>query len=80
MKEERESDSEDLGEGSSSVSPGGERKQRTGREGRMVLSAGGIGGLVINRLNDRNYKTWAVKAEMLLRREGLWSFVTNPPA
>ena len=84
MKEESKSDSgsevEDLGEDSSSVSPGGEMKQRTGREVRMVLSAGGIGRLVTNRLNDRNYKIWAVKAEMLLRREGLWSFVSNPPA
>ena len=77
---ERESDLEDLEEGSSSVSPGGERKQRTGKADRMALNAGGIGGLILTRLNDRNYKTWAVKAEMLLRREGLWLFVNNPPA
>ena len=84
MKEESKSDSgsevEDLGEDSSSVSPGGERKQRTAREGRMAYSTGGVGGLAINRLNGKNYRTWAVKAEMLLRRESLWSYVSRPPA
>ena len=81
MKVERESDLEDLEEVSSSVvSPGGDRKQRTERADRMAFNAGGMGGFPLTRLNDSNYKTWAVKDEMLLRREGIWQFVNNNPA
>ena len=81
MKEGSESDLEDLEEGSLSVvSPGGDRKQRTERADRMVFNAAGMGGFPLTRMNDSNYKTWAVKAEVLLRRERIWQFVNNPPA
>ncbi|KAG8147581.1 hypothetical protein E2320_000220, partial [Naja naja] len=38
------------------------------------------GGLLVSRLNETNYLSWNVKMEMYLRREELWTIVTNPLA
>lgn len=30
------------------------------------------------KLNEDNYHLWKFKLELILRKEGLWEFVTNP--
>ena len=44
------------------------------------VGAEGMGVFLLTKLNEQNYLTWSVKAEMLLRREDLWKIVSNPPA
>ncbi|XP_062991197.1 proton channel OTOP1 [Elgaria multicarinata webbii] len=39
-----------------------------------------LGGLSLSRLNEHNYLAWSVKMEQYLRREDLWTVVSNPPA
>ena len=41
---------------------------------------GSMGGFPVTRLNENNYQTWSVKAEMFPRKEELWQIVNNPPA
>ena len=76
-REEESSDSET--EASSSVGKV-QRTKRLQRDRTMATYSSGVGALAINRLNEQNYKTWAVKAEMMLRKESLWRYIINPPA
>uniref|UniRef100_A0A2D4H6W6 DUF4219 domain-containing protein n=1 Tax=Micrurus lemniscatus lemniscatus TaxID=129467 RepID=A0A2D4H6W6_MICLE len=34
---------------------------------------------LINRLDGTNYVSWSMKCSLLLRKDGLWTVVNNPP-
>lgn len=45
----------------------------------MEISTVAASGFLITWLNGHNYATWSRKVSLLLKREGLWNVVVNPP-